>query len=130
MPDRFNMDYRDVTVLAADLEDGARYCPDASTRVVAKGALNIKRGARERVAGLKHAPAYPRSIGYNKLTLPSGPAAEIGPDKERTQGALGNILEYGTENNAPIPHMIPAAEDELPRFTRAMEGIAVRPVTG
>jgi len=52
--------------------------------------------------------------------------AEIGPDKLRRQGPLGNLLEYGSVHNAPHPHMIPAAEAEQPRFEQAMEDLSAR----
>jgi hypothetical protein len=94
--------------------------------VVAKGALNIKQDAARRASGLRHAPAYPRSISYDTHVTAASAWAEIGPDKTRRQGALGNLLEYGSVKNAPIPHMRPAAEAELPRFEKAMEALAVK----
>lgn len=94
--------------------------------VVAKGALNIKNDAAARASGIAHAPAYPRSITYDMHFSLSGPSAEIGPDKSRRQGALGNILEYGTSKNAPRPHMGPAANAEEPKFAKALEDLAVK----
>lgn len=93
--------------------------------VVVKGAVNIKKDAARRISGLAHARAYPRSINFDKVkNLSTGPAADIGPDKSRPQGALGNILEYGTVNNPPHPHMRPAAAAELPRFEKALLEVA------
>lgn len=89
-------------------------------KVVSKGALNIKTSAIRRISGHPHSPAYPRSIGYNTYQLSEAVRAEIGPDKDKRQGALGNILEYGTVNNPPIPHLGPALTEESPRFERAM----------
>jgi hypothetical protein len=93
-------------------------------QVVAKGALNIKTDARRRVTGLKHAPAYPSSITYDSHEVAGSAWAEIGPDKQRRQGALGNLLEYGSVKNAPRPHMRPAAEAERPKFEAAMQSLA------
>ena len=47
-------------------------------------------------------------------------SADIGPDKSKPQGALGNILEYGTVNNAPFAHLGPALDREAPGFTKAI----------
>lgn len=94
--------------------------------VVKRGAQNIKTDAQRRVGGLKHAPAYPRSINYDMEGLSFMPYADIGPDKEKRQGALGNILEFGTVHNPPIPHMAPAARAELPRFEKALEDLAAK----
>lgn len=94
--------------------------------VVQRGLLNIKNGARRRAAGLKHAPAYPSSITYDSHDTPTGAWGEVGPDKQRRQGALGNILEHGTVKNAPIPHMLPSARAEEPKFLKALERVAVK----
>lgn len=79
-------------------------------------ARGIRDAAREFASGIGHAPHYPRSITYDvesRITAAghgAGVRAEIGPDKDRTQGALGNILEYGTVNNAPYAHLGPALD--------------------
>lgn len=104
--------------------------PDEAAKVVAKGALNIKNDARRRIGRPAHAPAYASAITYDTYRWFTGPAADIGPDKGRRQGALGNVLEFGTVNNAPIPHMIPAAEAESPRFEKAMGDLAARLLEG
>lgn len=98
--------------------------------VVEKGALNIKKDAAKRIGGLAHARAYPRSISYDMRQSLLGPTAEIGPDKSRRQGALGNLLEYGSVNNPPHPHMRPAADAELPKFAKALEDLAVKTLGG
>lgn len=90
--------------------------------VVAKGALNIKTEAARFASGIRHAPAYPRSITFDLGT--NGLSAEIGPDKGRRQGALGNILEYGTSKNPPLAHLGPAFDREVPRFVTAIEAVA------
>lgn len=87
-------------------------------RVLGRGALNIKKGAQARVRGIKHAPAYPRSIGYDTVWVGALGRAEIGPDKDKRQGALGNILEYGTVKNPPYAHLGPALDYEGPNFER------------
>lgn len=122
-------DTSEVAAVADILVKAAGVAPVEARAVVQKGALNIKTDARRLASGLKHAPAYPASITYDTRFTPTGASAEIGPDKGRRQGALGNILEYGTTNNAPHPHMAPAAELEQPRFEKAMEDLAVK-VTG
>lgn len=97
---------------------------DEVAKVVRRGAVNIKQDARRRTTGLGHAPFYPASIGFDEYTLPGEVRATIGPDKGMQQGALGNILEYGTANNPPIPHFVPAAQAEGPRFERALGDLA------
>lgn len=115
-----------LEVLAADLGHAADIALTEVRKVVQKGALNIKTEARRRASGLAHAPAYPFSITYDTEINGSRVQGEVGPDKDKRQGALGNILEYGTIKNPPIPHMAPAARAELPRFEKALEDAAAK----
>lgn len=94
--------------------------------VVARSAGNIVKGARRRVSGLAHAPAYPASIGFDQFHTPGTSQARIGPDKDKRQGDLGNILNYGTIKNAPIPHLDPALTDEIVPFSAALEEAAAK----
>lgn len=119
-------DHGDVDRWALKLDRVVSEVPDEAAKVVEKGALQIKNAARRRIGRPAHAPAYSRSITYDMRRALRGPEAEIGPDKGKRQGALGNLLEYGSVNNAPIPHIAPSAEEELPKFERAMEDLAAR----
>lgn len=119
-----------LEVLAADFAEAAKVAPEETRKVVQKGALNIKNDARKRISGLAHAPRYPMSITYDTMLTPGGGAAEIGPDKDKKglQGSLGNVLEYGSKNNAPHPHLAPALEAERPKFEKSLEDLAVRAI--
>ncbi|MFV2094826.1 hypothetical protein ACFHW1_04955 [Micromonospora sp. LOL_014] len=125
-----SVDHRDVDRWVLRLDEAVSAAPEEATKVVAKGALNIKNGARQRRAGSRWAPAYPASIGYDMMQGLRGPVAEIGPDKLKRQGALGNILEFGTIHNAPEPHIRPAVDEEIPRYERAMTDLAARLLEG
>lgn len=105
----------------------SRLIPEVSA-ILGKGALNIKTSAKRRVSGLPkgYAPAYPASISYDVFTDFGSLKAEIGPDKERAQGALGNLIELGSINNAPIPHLSPALDEEAPRFEAALATVLPR----
>ncbi len=124
------VDTDDARRWMVDLDEAAREVIPEVRKVVQKGALNIKTGARRRIGRPAHAPAYPNSITYDSRESATGAVAEIGPDKGRRQGPLGNLLEYGSINNAPIPHIRPAGDEELPRFERAMDDLGVRLLEG
>jgi hypothetical protein len=117
------IEHGDVDRFILDLDKAVSKTPAEAEKVVAKGALNIKTGAQRRIGRPAHAPAYGSSITYDMRTGMSGPEAEIGPDKGRRQGALGNLLEYGSVNNAPIPHIRPSVDEELPKFEKAMSDL-------
>jgi hypothetical protein len=98
-------------------------------QVVTRGAVNVKRDWRgnARATGRKHARLYPQSIGFDLAGY--GPdiwAATIGPDKSGPQGALGNLLEYGSVHNPPHNDGGRALDAELPRFMAQMELLAAR----
>jgi hypothetical protein len=98
----------------------ARFLKDVEA-VVAKGSLNIKQDAAEKISGHAHLPHYPKSISYDIKRTFTTIEGEIGPDKGRMQGPLGNILEYGTPKNRPLPHLAPALDAEEERFVNALE---------
>lgn len=102
----------------------------AFAAVVNKGAVNVKKDWRQRWSGIAHAPALPAAVTYD-ITYGLGRIeAEIGPDKDLRQGPLGNIIEFGTVNNAPIPGGLPALAAEAPRFERALGDIGGRMLEG
>jgi len=115
--DGIDVDMVQVKALADELGGvGARVRP-AVKAVITKGALNIKNAARDAIlADTRHVfvKQYPYSITYD-VSVGAGAvvSAEIGPDKDKPQGALGNLLEFGSSKNAPIPHLVPAWEAEI-----------------
>lgn len=92
----------------------------AVTGVVSKGALNIKEDWRKRWSGLSHAPALASAITYDMTAGLGTVGAEIGPDKNKRQGALGNLIEFGSSKNAPQPGGMPALRTEDPKFEAAL----------
>jgi hypothetical protein len=93
-------------------------------KVVEKGAYNIKDYWRAKWGGFRHAPDLPYAVTYDIFDEGDRVRAEIGPDKNKRQGALGNLLEFGSENNAPHPGGSPALDAEGPRFEQAVADLA------
>jgi hypothetical protein len=100
--------------------------------VIQKGALNIKNDARKNVAEsaptrnahAQYAITYETHMGGATLS----PRAEIGYDKDKPGGALGNLLEFGGGKDHSPPHrdLGRALEAEEPRFEAAISTIASR----
>ena len=95
--------------------------------VVKKAAVNVKNAWRDSAKGMAHAPAYPYAITFDEPTRGGGfrgstgnISTQIGPDKDKRQGALGNLIEYGSVHNAPRNHGKAAADAELPAMERAL----------
>ncbi len=118
-----SMDLSQVGALADELAMVGPVTRAKVRAVVERGARNIKADWRDGWQGLAHAPALPAAITYD---IESGPwiiEAEIGPDKDLPQGALGNLLEFGSSKNAPHPAGQDALDREEPRFIAALEAI-------
>lgn len=102
----------------------------AGRGVVSKGSLNIKTDARRRAPGSGAARHYPASITYDITETPTEIVGEIGPAEGRRQWGLGNLLEYGSPNNPPHPHLEPALDAEAPKFIAACEALAGEVIDG
>lgn len=122
-----------LTELVEDFRKAAaRTVPDTKS-VVSRGSLNVKRDAQRIIRGSSHRgylPHYPRSITYDITVAGAVVSSEIGPITAMPQGVLGRVLENGTVNNAPIPHLSPALDLEEPKFTRSMEELAEKILDG
>jgi hypothetical protein len=102
---------------------------DEVVKVGEKAALNIKKDWAETWSGHSYIEPLSRAVNYDRKFSGSDVEWEIGPDKGRAQGALGNIIEFGTVNNAPIPGGMPALDRETPRLERYL-GDAIEDVLG
>lgn len=127
MSARFDMS--DVRRLERHL---ARAIPRArrdARAVTMRGAVNIKRDwrANARASSGRHAPMYPNSVSFDVNNYgPDIIMAIIGPDKGAPQGALGNLLEYGSVKNPPHRDGGRALDVEEPRFEAQMAIIVAR----
>jgi len=121
----------DLRSLAHDLSEAPRRAQRDAIAVVEHAALNVKQGwARnaEQSSG-RHAPAYPSSVNYEFRDIAGALAgrivAEVGPDKSKRQGALGNLLEFGSANSPPHNDGGRALREEAPKFEAALAAVAL-----
>jgi len=127
MDNRFDMS--DVRRLQRHLVRNIPRMRRDTRAVTMRGAVNIKRDWRNnaRQSSGRHAPLYPNSVGFDIANYgPDIVMATIGPDKGAAQGALGNLLEYGSVKNPPHNDGGRALATELPRFEAQMALIAER----
>lgn len=122
MVDGFTVDTSELDRLAADLGRVPSTAGKFIRQAVEVTARHVKDDWRDEAKGMAHAPAFPYSVGYDigagygmslgqsaSAVLSGGIVsagsstitAEIGPDKGRAQGALGNLIEWGSINNPP-----------------------------
>lgn len=120
----------DLRSLAHDLSEAPRKAQRNVIAVVEHGAANVKTGwaNNARQSSGHHAPAYPNAISFD-LNLGAALAgrveAEIGPDKSKRQGPLGNILEFGGPKSPPHNDGGRALRDETPKFEAAVAAVAL-----
>lgn len=93
----------DLARLIRDLDREPPRALRKAREAVAEEAPVVRESWRARMRARSqygHIPYLPSAI---TVTIRGGldPEAEIGPDKLRTQGPLGNLLEFGSKNNRP-----------------------------
>lgn len=113
-----------LTELIDDMQHAQDDVIEATKKVVGQGSLNVKKDAQKIIRAASHRgylPHYPRAISYDVTASGTTVTGEIGPKQGKLQAGLGPYLEYGTSNNAPIPHLQPALDAEEPRLARFME---------
>ena len=117
-------DVSEVLELAGDLGRIAGKSVPPLLAAVEKSASAVEKGMRSEASGHAHSPHFPNSITHDVKAHFGGIEAEIGPDKGLTQGALGNILYFGTSKNGPILNINGPLDAEAPNFQKAVESAA------
>jgi hypothetical protein len=117
-----------VDAVVADLESVPVRLAVNLVAAVRVNASKIRDDARQRISGHRYLPAYPYSITYDTTIRADSITAEIGPDKAKAQGPLGNLIEYGSAHNAPLPHLGPALDAATDDLFRGID-IAVQQAT-
>ncbi|TDE02837.1 hypothetical protein [Jiangella asiatica] len=117
---RITVDASEVLRVAADVGKMPGRAVKEGRAVVEKGALNTKNQMRDEASGHPTFPAFPNSITYDIEYGVGKIEAEIGPDKDKTQGALGNLLYFGSSNNGPVLDVESGLRAEAPKFEKAL----------
>jgi hypothetical protein len=100
-----NRETGELRELAADLREAATSAEDKAHRVVRDSAQAVRRGwrrnLRNRQSSETSIPHLPKAVTYDTRKVGVGSEAVIGYDKDKKQGPLGNLLEFGSVNNPP-----------------------------
>lgn len=121
-----DIDRSELDKLAADLGEVPKRSSRNLRQAIEVTARHVRDTARQNASGMAHAPAFPYSITYDITgSGDSGTGstldAEIGPDKDRPQGALGNLIEYGSVRNPPQGIMHGALQSNEADFERGID---------
>jgi len=100
MPDGFSTDFSELTQLAADLGDVPDNSGPLINKAITVSSLKVKKSWQEPLQGSRTLPSLPYAVTFDisvgQFFGVSVIKSEIGFDKSRGQGALGNISEYGS----------------------------------
>ena len=117
-----DVDVSEVVAFEAVLRRAAGTVGAESSKIVKRGAFNVKAAARRNASGHSRAPRLAYSIDYDiegdgRFGMVE---AVIGPNKDISPGPLATFYEYGSANDAPQPFLAPALDEEAPRFEKAL----------
>lgn len=89
------------------------------TGVMKQSSGRVRDQLRADAQGIGHAPHFPKSITDEMKPGLGVIGAEVGPDKDLRQGALGNILYFGTAKNAAVLDINGPLDREEPKLSKA-----------
>lgn len=110
--------------LSEDFQKAVTDAIPAAKKICGKGSLQVKKEAQRIIKAYGrrgYLPHYPRSITYDVKATGAVVSSEIGPESSKKQGGLGPLIENGSINNDPIPHLNPALDLEEHVFYSYME---------
>jgi hypothetical protein len=94
--------------------------------VLKKGAQNVKEEMSADATDSEHFKGMAGSISYDSRYSIGTPRYEVGPDKGRRGGALGNIAYFGTSRGGGTLDIEKPLRNEEPRLTAALDALAAR----
>lgn len=115
------MDVSEVTAVANGLgRIAAKALPDVDA-VIKKGAQNIKEGMADDAKASPSFEPLAGSISYDSRYGPGRVQYEIGPDKDKRGGALGNIYYFGTSRGGGTGDLDKQLNLEAPQALEFLE---------
>jgi hypothetical protein len=111
------LDDSQVIKLARDMSKSAALSMVEIAATTIRAGKNIQREARAAAPSGGHVPGYRSLITSSTKRTAWSVESEVGP-LQSGQGSLGEILEFGTARSAPHPHLMPAADAEIPTWLR------------
>jgi len=123
--DDVSFDFTELDQLSADLGKVAEHVgPNVNTAITVT-SINIKKSWQEPLRGSGTLPQLPYAINFDITTFQGFGASviksEIGFDKEKPQGALGNVSEYGTPSITGRGYGIAALHANESDFQKGLE---------
>jgi hypothetical protein len=107
--------------LEADLRGAGNAVIPFAVKALAVTANNVKKTWRGKVSGAVGLPGLANAVSYDVKASGADIEAEIGYDKNRYQGPLGNISEFGSPTVAPRGYGAAALQENTADFVHGLE---------
>lgn len=114
-------DFSELSKLAADLGSVPRETRPMVRKAVQVTAQKTRDSWRRKLSGSATLPGLPSALSYDIESSAAGVEAEVGFDKGRGQGALGNVSEFGTPTVAPRGFGLASLKENEGDFVRGIE---------
>ena len=126
--DDFSVDASEINKLAADLGDVKNNIGPYVNSAVQRTSHRISDAWEEKLQGSEYLPHLGGAVSYDVSVFQgfgvSVIESEIGFDKGRTQGPLGNISEFGSINNPGRGYGLASLEENQDDFDRGLAAAA------
>lgn len=120
-----DFDYSELNRLAADLGEAPKKSGPLLRKALEVTARNVKDSWRSKLKGSQSLPGLPAAVSYDvnahKVFGVGILEAEIGFDKSKPQGPLGNISEFGTPKTPPRGFGHAALQENTEDFEKGIE---------
>ena len=120
----FSIDTSEVQRLATNLGKVAGGAVKDVDAVFKKGAQNVKDEMQADARGSVHFKGMAGAISYDSAYRVGASRYEVGPDKDRKGGALGNIYYFGTSRGGGSGDIEKPIRSEAPRLESALLDLA------
>lgn len=124
MADSISADFSEVHKLVADFGHATARVLPLVDAVVKKAADNLKKDLAGQATYSRHFRGMAGSISYDSAYGLGSVAYEVGPDKDRRGGALGNLFFFGgVHGGGGTGDLDGAVRTEQPRMIKALEDL-------
>ena len=116
----FTLDVNGLAQLTASFIVAGRTVQKDAPKVVARGALNVKKQMQDELRESPHFKGVAPAVNYDL----DGTEAEIGPEIGRAGGSLAFIAAFGTSQTPAWWDFTKAARDEAPNLEKYLTDLA------
>lgn len=120
MADGIDFDLSELNAFSADLGKVSDNAGENILKAITGTSLGVKKAWQEPLKGSPSLPQLPYALSFDVVADGREVVSEIGFDKEKPQGPLGNVSEYGTPSITGRGYGIAALEKNANDFEHGL----------